>query len=650
LKLNIAILSFCFILFSGYSLFASETIILKDSISPSDISSSISVLEEKNQKYSFEEISSGKLDRLFSKNEIEETGERNLYAWAQIRIKSTLSERSDWILKTSKYYSEVACYIVYPDGKIISQQSGWSLQLKDRSVYSPENIFKVSIESNEAVTVYLHIHADVKWARFSSVESELISSGDFQQIIEDHFLFNGFFAGIYILGILFWIINYFLSRKVQYLYLAFMAFTPMMFFLDLNNILTSIFFYSYPLYSISKYGNVFIWFPLLDISIGFGLLKLLEVKQNHPGILFLFFGFVFILLISAPVCLLFLNWKHNAIVTGIVFLSYYIFLVVIMIDGWRNGVRGALFSLISSLPLIIGCGMWGILGWGIRAETASSLLTGQIGTLLSGIILFLGMVNQLYILRKKRAKEQKERELLVTNQNIMLEQKVEERTRDLKEAQAQLIEIAKQTETEKIRSRISQDIHDDISSGLNKISWMSELVKAKAQKNKMNEIEPALEKIISASRETVNKLIEIIWSVNPENDNLDSMLAYMRAYISKFFEDTAFHTTVDFPEQNLNAEINPEIKRNLFLVLKEALHNAVKYSTAKNINVKFCCEERSYVFTITDDGKGIEENVIHGSGNGMINMRKRMENIRGKFEVETGKEIGTKIILEGQLY
>ena len=105
---------------------------------------------------------------------------------------------------------------------------------------------------------------------------------------------------------------------------------------------------------------------------------------------------------------------------------------------------------------------------------------------------------------------------------------------DLRATQQQLITVEKQKENALIRSRISQDIHDDISSELTRISWVSELAKAKMKKDEHQDIPGLLEKITGSSRDTVTKLGEIIWTVNPQNDTLTSLLAYMRTHITRF--------------------------------------------------------------------------------------------------------------------
>jgi signal transduction histidine kinase len=107
---------------------------------------------------------------------------------------------------------------------------------------------------------------------------------------------------------------------------------------------------------------------------------------------------------------------------------------------------------------------------------------------------------------------------------------------------------------------------------------------------------------------------------------------------------------IHFPEQVEKIELNPELRRNLFLVMKEALNNAAKYSKAQNITLDFKHDGITFNFTISDDGIGIEEGVIRGTGNGMINMRKRMDHINGQFKLISSPGRGTSVVLEGPLY
>jgi signal transduction histidine kinase len=252
-------------------------------------------------------------------------------------------------------------------------------------------------------------------------------------------------------------------------------------------------------------------------------------------------------------------------------------------------------------------------------------------------------LNKMLFAEKQKVEEQSET-LRATNNELNVTLK------DLKETQQQLIVTEKQKENEMIRSRLSQDIHDDVSSELTKISWISALAKAKAKKEDIQEVTALLDKISGYSQGTVAKLGEIIWTVNPNNDTLDSLLAYMRNYISKFLADTPLKYTIDFPDTGTKDAINPELKRNLFLVLKEALNNAIKYSAGTIVEVTFELKENRYTLSIRDNGIGIAEGVVHGGGNGMVNMRKRMESVKGTIEINSGPGLGTYILLSGTLY
>ncbi len=245
---------------------------------------------------------------------------------------------------------------------------------------------------------------------------------------------------------------------------------------------------------------------------------------------------------------------------------------------------------------------------------------------------------------EKRKVEEKSAALQLANNelNVTLQ--------NLEAAQDQLVETEKQKENEMIRSRISQDIHDDISSELTKMSWISALAKAKASKNDVEGVKPLLDKITAYSQQTVAKLGEIVWAVNPRNDTMDSLLAYMRNYVAKFLADTPFQYTVDFPELEQDVHLNPELKRNLFLVMKEALHNSVKYSQARHITVRCIITGDQYTFTFADDGRGVEDGKIEGGGNGLINMKVRAQAVDAAYHISSAPGKGTTIQVSGTIY
>ncbi len=285
---------------------------------------------------------------------------------------------------------------------------------------------------------------------------------------------------------------------------------------------------------------------------------------------------------------------------------------------------------------------------GKRELERNLLIVGVALSLLSIFLIF-----RIYRNQRKANLKQKELNSNIRWANEELNHKntkLAETLEDLKQTQAQLVETEKQKETEVIRRRISQDIHDDISSGLTRIAWLSELAREKAKNGSPADAESALEKILASSRETVDRLGEIIWAINPDRDNLEGFFAYLRSYIVKFFEDTGFRVSLDFPEKKSDLKFNPDLKRTLFLVVKEALHNIAKHSEAKNIGVAFHCPDHRYSITITDDGKGFDPVALEQKSNGLRNMQKRMEGVGGKFEIESKPQEGTVVLLSGEVY
>lgn len=218
----------------------------------------------------------------------------------------------------------------------------------------------------------------------------------------------------------------------------------------------------------------------------------------------------------------------------------------------------------------------------------------------------------------------------------------------LREEQLKLQEEQRERERaiETIRVRISQDIHDEIGSNLTKISLMSQRLRMNAEKKK--DIDSTLlQRITESSKEVVSNLGEIIWTVNPKHDNLQSLLSYLRNYITNFFEQTNVNPVIDFPDEVPTLTISPELKHNLFLVIKESLNNIIKHAEATEVKISFQFTGQTFCFEITDNGKGIANLNGREFGNGLINMRNRMKAVNGSFEIESELNKGTTLQLKG---
>jgi len=189
------------------------------------------------------------------------------------------------------------------------------------------------------------------------------------------------------------------------------------------------------------------------------------------------------------------------------------------------------------------------------------------------------------------------------------------------------------------RNRISADMHDELGSGVTAIRLMSEIVKTKMKENTL----PEIEKISNSANELLNKMNTIIWTMVSSNDTLENLVAYIRAYAVEFFESTPIDCHFNTPASIPAKAVSGEKRSNLFLALKEALNNVLKHSRAANVTIDIQVENK-LVITISDDGVGINLEKLRKFGNGLHNMKKRIESIEGEFTIVNQQ--GTRTVFE----
>jgi two-component system, NarL family, sensor kinase len=197
---------------------------------------------------------------------------------------------------------------------------------------------------------------------------------------------------------------------------------------------------------------------------------------------------------------------------------------------------------------------------------------------------------------------------------------------------------AKMQAREEERERIAREMHDDIGSALTTILYLSDDLKEKSQEDE-NKI---ADKIASTATGVVDKMNEIIWSMNRQYDTLDDLIVYTRQHAVEFLQNHCLKYHFNVPEYIPNVQITGEQRRNIYLVIKESLHNIVKHSGASTVDVSFDLNG-GLGGRIHDNGKGIETNGQRRFGNGLTNMRQRMESIGGTLEIEN--ENGTTVKL-----
>jgi signal transduction histidine kinase/ligand-binding sensor domain-containing protein len=206
--------------------------------------------------------------------------------------------------------------------------------------------------------------------------------------------------------------------------------------------------------------------------------------------------------------------------------------------------------------------------------------------------------------------------------------------------QQQMAALEKQKAIEKERTRIATDMHDDLGAGLSRIKFLSETIGIKRQAQQP--IEDDISKIREYSHEMIDKMGEIVWALNEKNDSLIDLLSYTRAYSAEYLSQNGILCKTEMPENFPSIFVSGEFRRNIFLTIKEALHNVVKHAQATEVVLSISINHQLKI-RLKDNGTGFDINNIRSSSNGLLNMRSRVKELGGKIEIMN--ENGTQIDL-----
>jgi len=198
------------------------------------------------------------------------------------------------------------------------------------------------------------------------------------------------------------------------------------------------------------------------------------------------------------------------------------------------------------------------------------------------------------------------------------------------------------------RARIAQDLHDDLGSSLTRLSLLSELLKA--DKDSPALVRQHADKISQASGQTVRALEEIVWALRPGSDTLQSLVEYIAHFATELFEGDTAQCRLDLPPDLPARPLPPEMRHNIFLVVKEALTNALKHAGAREVLVRAQASDASLEIEVRDDGRGFDSQPSRapGRGQGLGNMQSRAAAMGGTLVVESAAGKGTQVRLSVQ--
>ena len=214
----------------------------------------------------------------------------------------------------------------------------------------------------------------------------------------------------------------------------------------------------------------------------------------------------------------------------------------------------------------------------------------------------------------------------------------------LRRLRAQLKESEQRRAMERERTRIAQDMHDEIGSKLTRISFLSEVVRNGTAGS--GEDGPTVTAIADTSRELLLALDEIVWAVNPRNDNLEHLAGYLEQYAREYFLQTPVECGITVPPDLPKVELSAELRHNVFLAFEEALGNTLKHADPSRVDITMTVHGAEFEIVVQDDGRGfVADEMARAGRNGLNNMRARLRTVGGECVTESQPGQGTAVRL-----
>lgn len=214
----------------------------------------------------------------------------------------------------------------------------------------------------------------------------------------------------------------------------------------------------------------------------------------------------------------------------------------------------------------------------------------------------------------------------------------------------------RQRDIERERTRIARDIHDDLGAQLTRITMLSE--SAAEPEADPHQSAAGIRRIYDTARELTRSMDEIVWAVSPRHDTLESLATYLEKFAQDWLATTGIRCRLDLPLQFPDWHLTSEVRHNVFLAFKEALHNAVKHAAATEVLIRLTVREKSFELAVEDNGRGFVAGEKPAksstapdrtaSGNGLENMRRRLAGIGGNCEIQSAPGVGTKVVFSVQ--
>jgi signal transduction histidine kinase len=201
--------------------------------------------------------------------------------------------------------------------------------------------------------------------------------------------------------------------------------------------------------------------------------------------------------------------------------------------------------------------------------------------------------------------------------------------------------LEQQAVLDKERARIAKDLHDDLGASMTQMTLVLEL--ALQQRPEPDAVIGTVQDGLLAAREAIKSLDAAVWAVNPANNTLPELVAYIGQFGMEFLQQANIRCVLDLPDHPPERPVSAELRHSLFLIVKEALNNVVRHAQASEVCLQISITAVALDLLIADNGRGIERKPDDTLADGLRNMRQRAEELNAQFQIESMPDAGTKI-------
>ncbi|HEU5123568.1 MAG TPA: two-component regulator propeller domain-containing protein [Verrucomicrobiae bacterium] len=208
--------------------------------------------------------------------------------------------------------------------------------------------------------------------------------------------------------------------------------------------------------------------------------------------------------------------------------------------------------------------------------------------------------------------------------------------------------LERRHEMERERTRIARDMHDEIGSKLARISFLSELAK---EENAPRNGNGTVDSLSRTARDLLQSLDRMLWAVNPRNDSLEKLSAYLNAHAAEYFQNTPIRWRLAFPKNLPPVQLSAEARHNIFLAFEESLANTLKHSGATEVSAELACHDDTVEVSVADNGRGfdVEKEMAlaaqreTGGHLGLTGMVQRLHSLGGECRITSSPQGGTTV-------